>query len=100
MNANGSNFHLVLTQQDWQGWACDGMALADVWQASPPPMKSSATISRRTGYVADMKNQGAAKVASTEAKVPGTGSLPNRHNEAKPKAMRSMLIMETPYGFW
>jgi phage tail-like protein len=25
MNANGSNFHLVLTQQDWQSWACDGM---------------------------------------------------------------------------
>ena len=36
MNANGSNFHLVLTQQDWQSWACDGMALADLWQASPP----------------------------------------------------------------
>ena len=38
MNANGSNFHLVLTQQDWQGWACDGMALADLWQASPPAL--------------------------------------------------------------
>lgn len=38
MNANGSNFHLVLTQQDWQGWACDGRALADLWQASPPAL--------------------------------------------------------------
>jgi phage tail-like protein len=38
MNANGSNFHLVLTQQDWQSWACDGRSLADVWQASPPSL--------------------------------------------------------------
>src|SRR5687767_14877851 len=41
MDANGTKFHLLLGPDDWSRCTTEGSRLAEIWNASPPRLRTS-----------------------------------------------------------